>query len=140
MGRVITVDNEPLKTLARNLNRASPDIARALRRGVADAGRMIRDDARERASFSAKIPATIRVSASGTTATVKAGTAAVPEAALWERPGGWRHPTFGHRPWHHEGPHQYLHPALEAQREPATRRILDAVVEAIDSVLGGGDG
>ncbi len=135
----INANTDAISIFARKLKKAYPESARALRSSIRAAGKLVADDAKVRAAdFSTSIPGSIRSSASSNTATIKAGNAKTPLAALYERPGGWRHPVFGNRNnWAAQpnAPKRFLHEALDAQTEPAKKAIADAVMAAIDEVL-----
>lgn len=140
----ITANTDQLSKLAKKLVRQLPaDVKKALQKSIKQAGQVVADDAKERASEighgSGKIPGTIRVGANGATAVIRAGNARVPEAALMEgngTPGAWRHPLFGNKKhWYTEERHPYLYPALLAKQDEAGQMLRDSVVDAINQGL-----
>ncbi len=140
MGISINANVDPVKKLARQLRKADPVVAKKLRGGVKEAGELVADRARELSSFSTKIPGTIRTRAVATTVTIVAGNDKVPQAALFERATGWRHPLFGNKKhWYDEGPRRFLQPALDDKAVEAQRKIIDAVMEAVDEVMDTGE-
>lgn len=121
-----TLDTSELKTLAKDLRRIAPDLARDLRTGLKRAAEPVRLDAARRAwAGSSKIPPTVRITTSGTTVKVKAGSAELAIAGLFElgnkgnkvSPASFRHPVFGNREvWRPQKTHPYLAQALAARQ------------------------
>jgi len=94
----VYVDTTGLKDLARDLRRASPELSKGFRSKMKVAAEIVKTEAATRASFSRRIPSSLRVSVTGNGATVKvaAGGARAPDAAAIENRGkGFvRHPVF----------------------------------------------
>lgn len=125
----IGADTRDLDRLVSRIARtADPETRKALRTTMRQAGKLVRDDAAGRTD-SKKVRATLRVSATASTATVSAGKPGVRLPALLEgdgTPGGWNAPNFPRRGTrgreafkrggHWMARRPYLHPALEAKR------------------------
>ena len=139
----IVADTRGLSRLARDLRRASPEAWRACRAGLLAAAQPVAEDARQRASFSTRIPATIRVRVgSGANVKIVAGGPGAPDAAPLEnrgRAGTFRHPVFGNRErWVDQPARPFLSPALEAHREEVAVALEEAVTGAVERALRGG--
>lgn len=144
----INADTSAIRVFSNKLRRAYPEIAKDLRRQVKVAGDLIAADAKARTT-SDQARRTIRASATGDTATVRAGSPRSPLPVLLEGDGSggtWRAPNFPPagargtdafvRGGHDQDRHPYLHPALRAQEKPATAIVTAAVLGAIDRVVG----
>lgn len=138
MARSIDSDTAQMKRFAARCKTAAPYLHKRVRSEVRQAGNLVRDEARAIAP-SKKIAKTIRTSATTVSATVKAGNANVPEAALLEgdgTPGTFRHPLFGNKKkWYVQARQPYLHPALEANREKVEKLIGGAAHDAVQEIL-----
>lgn len=113
---MLSADARALKTLGRQLRQARPEIMKATQRGLREVGRHVADKAKENASWSSRIPQTIKPRVSGLTAVVvKAGGPSAPHAKPYEHAGAhgtFRHPVFGDRKnWVSEDARPFLHPA-----------------------------
>lgn len=140
----IAADTSGLARLARDLRRASPEAWKAYRVAVRVAAEPVLADARSRASFSSRIPDSmrIRVMSTGNVKIVAGGDAAPDAAPIENRGKGFvRHPTFGRRgagEWTTKNSHPaYLAPALDAHRDEVLTAIEAAVYEAVDHALEG---
>lgn len=142
-GVSVVADTRSLSRLARDLRRASPEAWKAYRVAVAGVAEIVRKDARSRASYSKRIPDSmkIRVTSAGNVKIV-AGGAMAPNAAPIENKGrGFvRHPVFGDREnWTDENSRPaFLAPALDAHRDEVVRVIEDAVYAAVERAVRGG--
>ena len=140
-GIPIVADTRALSRLARDLRKAAPEAALAARLRIRGAAEVVAEDARQRASFSKRIPATVKVRGSGLSVKIIAGGDAAPDAAPLEnqgRQGQFRHPVFGNRDrWVSQQARPFLAPALDAHREMVAREIEDAVYEAVKRAVGG---
>lgn len=137
-----------LTKLGTRLRKSHPEVSKQLRRAVRAEGRKIADAAKGKASWSTRIPDTIRVAAQGVnTAVVRAGGKDAPHAAAYEhsgRAGTFRHPVFADGSktrdqwtWVNQQARPFLHPAA-LERLPETVRALgDAVQAAVDNVIEG---
>ena len=94
----VYVDTRELKDLARDLRKASPELAKGFRTKMKAAGEVVKTEAMARASFSRRIPPSLRVSVTGNGTTVKVvagGARAANAAAIENRGEGFvRHPVF----------------------------------------------
>lgn len=129
-----------LTKLSRDLRAVTVDLSRGFTAALKAAVEPVAVQARENASFSKRIPQTIRVTSTGGKAKVRvrvsAGGARAPEAAAFEnggRPGTFRHPVFGHRnrKWAKQDAHPFLMRALASQASS----VADDVEAAIDHFL-----
>lgn len=141
-GVAIVADTSQLSQLAKDLRIAAPEAWKACRVSLRAMGQVVAEDARQRASFSSRIPASIRVRVtSGGNVKVIAGGNAAPDAAAIENRGKGhvRHPVFGDRDvWTDKNSlPAFLSPALDAHREEVVKGIEDAVVAAVERVIGG---
>lgn len=131
-------DTSDFKKLARSLRRGEPEMYVKLMRALAESAEKVASDARSNASFSSKIPATIKVRETALQVTVTAGDASAPTARLLEvgnaGPRGARraqgdtfaHPVFGDKDnWVEQPMHPFLAPAIEKNAE-----VTDALVAA----------
>lgn len=96
----VRIDARSIARASREVRRASPAAWKALRVRLREIGNVVADDARANASYSDRIPATIkvRVTGGGNVKVVMGGDAA-PDAVPIENDGKGhvRHPVFGHR-------------------------------------------
>lgn len=120
--------------------RAVPkELRKEVRRGLHKAGRIVRDDARRRASWSSRIPRSlgVRTAFSGkrTGVRVVADAKKAPHARPFEGIGGnssFRHPVFGNREkWVEQRTRPFLAPAMEANKGKARDEIRAAVDAAL---------
>lgn len=146
----INANTDALSAFARKLRRAYPEVDKALKEKVRDAGKLVAGDAKARyGAWSTSIPPTVKSSARANVVTVKAGKAKPPSAhqkkpfslaVAYDRPSGFRHRVFGDpNVWRPQtgAPKRSLREALDAQSEPAKKLVVAAVLEAIDRVVGG---
>lgn len=140
-GISVVADTRELAKFARSLRRASPEAWAAYRAAVRVAAEAVAADARSRAGFSTRIPATIKVRVlSSGNIEITAGGDAAPDAAPLEnkgKGGTFRHPVFGNREvWVNQPARPFLAPALEAHREEVAQAIEDAVMVALNRAIG----
>ena len=141
-GLNIVVDTRSLARLARDLRKAAPDAWKAYRTSVRAVAEVVLEDAKQRASFSSRIPQSmkIRVTAGGNVKIVAGGDAAPDAAAIENRGRGFvRHPVFGNREkWTAKGSHAaFLAPALDAHRDEVAQAIEEAVADAVTRAIEG---
>ena len=150
----IVVDTSDLKKFARELRSANRKTYLYMNRELRAAAGVIAQDAKDRASWSQKIPGTIRVTGGLNRMTIKAGNDSVPEALLYERgtaqSGGKfvRHPVWprpkgkydqragGERwpgKWAETPTRPFLRPAIVAHRD----EVAGAMAEVVGGVLRG---
>jgi len=131
------IDAEGLRTLAKDLRTAKAAESRILRDALKAGAEIVAVDARSRASWSSRIPSTIK--ANGSTAGrawVTAGGPGAPHATFWEATtgSGHRHPVFGRRDrsgwtWTDKpGPRPFMVPALQAKADQVADFFADAIV------------
>jgi hypothetical protein len=136
------VDTRGLSRLARDLRVASPEAWRAYRESVRVVAQVVLRDAQSRASFSSRIPESMRIRTTGAgNVKIIAGGEAAPDAAAIENRGrGFvRHPVFGDREdWTSKNSHPaFLAPALDAHREEVVKGIEEAVFGAVELAVKG---
>lgn len=144
-GTPILADVAGLRTLARDLARAAPEAAKGLQKGMAGAGAVIADDAKQRASYSKRIPGSIKVRAARANVRVSAGGDAAPNAAPIENKGNGfvRHPTYSPRPgvpervgWTSKNSRPAsLAPALEAKAGEVVEIIEESLYKAVTAAI-----
>jgi len=140
-GVSIVADTRALSRLAMDLRAAAPLAWAACRVGLREAGEVVAADARERASFSTRIPASIKVRAARGNVKVVAGGDAAPDAAPIENrgKGSVRHPVFGNREvWTSKNsPPAFLSPAFDAHREQVLTMIETTLTDAVHAAIEG---
>ena len=140
-GIPIVVDTRSVNRLSRDLRRAAPEAAAVARARIRAAAAVVAADAKERASFSTRIPGSIKVRGSALGVKIVAGGSSAPDAAPLEnhgRDGMFRHPVFGNREkWVEQQARPFLAPALDAHREMVADEIEAAVYEAVARAVGG---
>lgn len=140
MGDMIRVDARSLTKLARDLRTQQPAVYAALRKALVAEGQHVAQVAREKASWSSRIPQTIKPGMRGFgTLVLKAGGgkgSIAPHAKPYEhagKGGTFRHPVYGdRRVWANAPARPFLHPAvLESLPE-----MVAAVEETVTRVVG----
>jgi bacteriophage HK97-gp10 putative tail-component len=141
-GISIYADTKQLSVLARNLRIAAPEAWKACRVSLRAAGNVVASDARSRASYSSRIPASIKVrTTAGGNVKVVAGGPQAEDAAPLEnkgRAGTFRHPVFGTDTWVEQKAQPFLAPALAAHESEVAQMIEDAVTAAVERAIDGG--
>ena len=137
---MLSADASSLRKMAKALRQARPDILRATQKSMRGVGAKVAAKVRDNASWSTRIPQTVRVSASGVnTVVVRAGGPKAPHAKPIEHAGAsgkFRHPVFGNRQnWVKQDARPFLHPAatsdLQAYAEELAAALKTQVEEAI---------
>lgn len=141
-GVSVVADTRQLSRLARDLRLAAPEAWKACRASLKATGQMVANDAKRRASYSTRIPGSIkvRVTSGGNVKIVAGGPAAADAAPLENRgrSGAFRHPVYGNRDvWVEQPARPFLAPALDAHREEVGKAIEDAVVTAVERAIRG---
>jgi hypothetical protein len=141
-GVSVVADTKALGRLARDLRRASPEAWKALRVSLRATAQPVLEDARARASFSKRIPGSMRiVVTSGGNVKIVAGGEQAPDAAAIENRGkGFvRHPVFGNRErWTSKNSRPaFLAPAFDAHKDQVAAEIEAAVAAAVDRAITG---
>jgi hypothetical protein len=140
---VVVADVNPAVQIARDMRRLPDETHKALRPKLREAGEVVAADARQRASWSSRIPGTIRVRTSFREnregVQVVAGGSVAPHARAYEnvanRGTTFRHPFFGNRSvWFEQKERPYLFPAAlasEAESTALVRTALDTVAVSL---------
>lgn len=146
------IDTGELKLFARGLRLADRKLYLTLNKRVRAAAQVVADDAKQRASWSTKIPSTIHVRGGAARLSVVAGKG-VPYAVPYEyggkkmAKGTFKHPVFAavgsaryndKGSWPTQNTRPFLLPALAANREVVLAAVVDAVNETIDEALAKG--
>ena len=132
-----------VRALGSRLRKSKPEVYKELRRAVLAEARIVAEDARGLASWSSKIPGSIKASAQGiNTAVVRAGGKSAPDAAPFEHAGAsgsFRHPVFGRKdePWVEQPAKPFLHPAAMDRLDATVSALEDAVITAVDHAIDG---
>lgn len=133
----IEVDAAGFTRFARDLRKADKDLQKLLLAKLKEkvTGAIV-PAARSNASFSTRIPQSIRVSATNKGVSIRAGGPRAPHAAAFEDIGGhgtFRHPTFGHREapgdWVEQRSHPFITPAVKGNEDG----LLKATTDALDT-------
>jgi hypothetical protein len=132
---LVGVQANGLTALAKDLQSITPKALQEMVTSLKIAGDLVADAARSEASWSQRIPGSIKVTgATPRNIKVSAGGSEAPHAYTFEAPDGKaiRHPVFGNRGvWVEQSPRPFLRPALDGH----TEEILEIVVMAIDRAL-----
>ena len=130
------VETSGLTKFRNAVKKADKPLAASLRAKLKTVGDVVAVKARSNASWSTKIPRSVKVGVTAKGVYVKAGGNAAPHAAGFE--SGGRHPVFGHRDrWVNMGTglggntnklRPFMLPALQASQQ----QIEDAAVAALD--------
>lgn len=144
-----SADASSLRKLGSQLRKSRPEVYRQVRRAVLAEAQKIAEAARVNASWSSRIPGSIRAGTTGggMTAVVRAGGKSAPHAAALEhagRQGTFRHPVFadqsksrGEWTWVSQEAHPFLHPAALARLDETVEALGRAVQAAVDDQIGG---
>lgn len=134
----IEIDTSSFTKFAKDLKRASPELAKSLRKNLKLAGEVVAADARRRSSWSSRIPQAIKVGANRNLIRVYVLKSKAPEAKPLEhggQQGTFRHPVFGNREvWVSQPARPFLGPAAEAGRPAALLAAKKAVDDALEEV------
>jgi len=132
------IDVSELKTLGKVLRKAAPAVARDFGKGLLAYGELVAVDAKQNASWSSRIPGTIKARRRAQSVTVMAGGSSAPHAPAYEnkgRGGSFRHPVFrtdvNPDTWVQESARPFLGPAAEADLEKGLLIIVTEVDRAI---------
>jgi hypothetical protein len=135
-----TVNTTGLRDLSRALRRIGPTFPRQLGKALRVGAEFVAVDARERASWSKRIPGTVKVGGGVSAVTISAGGSRAPHAAAFEnrgKEGMFRHPVFGPSKKHEEPEwvDQQARPFLAPAVEAKAPQIAAAIDAAIDETL-----
>lgn len=131
----------PAEQIAADM-RALPKEARKVgRRKLREAASSIQAAAQSRASWSSRIPATVRITTSFRVGregvAVHAGNASTPHARPYEGAGGkgtFRHPVHGTRVWVTQATRPYLLPSGRAATPQVTQNMIAGLSEAAAAI------
>lgn len=145
-GATIMIDTKQFSLLTRGLRESGPAGAAAVRGALRDSAELVKAEAADRASYSSRIPGSLKARATSVNFKVSAGGEAAPNAAPIENKGrgNVRHPTYSPRPnvpekvgWTEFKSHPaFLSPALEAKQEEIVELIADRLAAAVSAAIG----
>lgn len=132
----------PLAQIAKDMRALPEETRKALRPKLRKAGQMVQREAQVNASWSSRIPGTIKVVTSFRAdregVTVRAGGATAPHARPYEglsaRGSTFRHPVYGNDWWVASPTRPFLFPAAEAAEGAVTEAMRTALDEAAASL------
>lgn len=127
-----------LSQLARDLHRMPAATKRRMRKTFSDAAQPMLSDAKQRASWSSRIPGAISVQVTSTDVrlgvVLRISAAAAPHARPYEgmgTGGSFRHPVYGNREnWVSQATRPYAWPAVKAASDKVIPAIGDAYEDA----------
>ena len=159
VGEPIIADTAQLRKLASALGKCAPAARKELNRSLRLAAKIVADDAKGRASWSTRIPKTIKVQGGAGKLRVVAGGPNAPQAVGYEvgtkgNNGRFRHPVFsakfggrgtsgprnkralrGGPVYASVATRPYLLPAWEAHKDEVFTLVADAIDEATNALL-----
>lgn len=132
----------PFVEIARDMRRLPEETRKAVRPALRKAGELIAREAKVNASWSSRIPATIRVETSFRSnregVTVRAGGPSTPHARPYEgissRGSTFRHPVYGRDWWVTQASRPFLVPAAESAQRAATAAVSETLDDAAQSI------
>lgn len=131
---MIRLDTKELTKFAATLRKTAPALSKEFGTALRAGGELVAQDARQRASFSRRIPGSIKVSRRAASVRITAGGPSAPDAAPFEnkgKEGTFRHPVFGNYDvWVNQQAHPFLRPAGEANQEEVAAVFMRAVTDA----------
>lgn len=133
---------DPMVVIARDMRALPAETRKAVRPQLRKAGEIVQKDAQARASWSGRIPSTIKVVTSFRTnregVTVRAGGSSAPHARPYEglssRGDTFRHPVYGNDVWVAQATRPFLIPAAEANAAAVTASVRAALDDAASSL------
>ncbi len=128
-----SIDTTDLVKFAKLMAQAAePNLDREFNKALRAAALPVAEVAKQLASWSSRIPATIKIAGGARWIVIKAGGKGAPHAAAFEhkgKPGTFRHPMFGNRDvWVAQKARPFLVPALVANHENIRRDAEAAVI------------
>lgn len=143
------IDVREFKGLSRALKATEPELRLKLLRNLKAIGDLVAKDAQAIiAPHSETIPPTIKSMVRGESVRVRAGNGEVAIAGLFElgnkgggksqaaaKSGVFRHPVYGKNTWVNQPMARYLAPALEKNLPAITEMALEALDEAIQTLI-----
>lgn len=133
---------DPMVQIARDMRKLPPEARKAARPKLRAAGQIIQTKAQANASWSSRIPASVKVVTSfrqnRESVTVRAGGKNTPHARAYEglttRGDSFRHPVHGNDWWVTQATRPFLIPAAEssaAEVDTKVRAVLDEAASAV---------
>jgi hypothetical protein len=139
----LKIDASELAAFGIQCKEASKVLERQFNKELIASGEIVARKARQNASFSSRIPASIKTRRRGTRVRVVAGGDKAPHAAPLEnhgQTGSFRHPVFGNYDnWVDQPAHPFLTPAAEESMDDVVAAVLKAVV-VTEAAMGVGHG
>jgi hypothetical protein len=130
-----SINTSSLNKLVRDLEESELGIVKETNVALREGAEIVAVKARGLASWSSRIPGSVRVGGAGARTVVKAGNTNAPHAAAYEHhgnPGTFRHPVYGNRSvWVSQAARPFLAPAL-ASSEP---QVVQTVVKKLDTMF-----
>jgi len=130
------IDTTGFAKASKDLKGAGPQFRMQMAAGLKEAMQPVLSSAQSHASWSTRIPKTIKISATQSGVSIKAGGAKAPHAAAFENEGNqgsFRHPVFGNlNLWVAQEARPFIHPAITANVDGA---MLEKVIAAMDAVF-----
>lgn len=131
-----SIDTTELRAFARRMAEAAdPNLNRQFGKALKAAAEPVVMEAKALASWSSRIPGSVRAGGGMNKIVIRAGGAKAPHAAAYEhqgRPGVFRHPVFGNRGnWVEQKARPFLAPALLKNAPNSGRRAREAVFEVL---------
>jgi hypothetical protein len=148
---IVEFDTKQFSALVRGIRASGPAGKEAVRTTMRESAEIVKAEAADRASYSKRIPGSLKARATATNFKVSAGGEAAPNAAPIENKGkGFiRHPVFLTYDQAHSGDDAYkgrwteknshpafLHAALEVKEEEIVELIADRLTEAVAKAMG----
>lgn len=137
MVHMVAVDARGLQKLSRDLKKiGEKDLNKQLRAGLKKSGEIVAESARQKSSWSTRIPASVKVVVTQKGVAVRAGGESAPHAGTFEGKNNgtpMRHPVFARGDsanwtWVAQTPRPFLKPALESNIE----KVADAMVGELE--------
>lgn len=133
---------DPMVQIARDMRRLEPETRKAVRPRLRRAGELIAGEARRNASWSSRIPSTVRVvtsfRANREGVTVRAGGPSAPHARPYEgitaRGDTFRHPVYGRDWWVAQATRPFLLPAVQAKQGEADTTVRETLDDAASAL------
>ena len=141
---MLSADTRQLKALGNALRKSQPALYKETQRALRAVGETVRARAATKASWSTRIPPTLKVRVSGLNSViVSAGGSAAPGAKPLEHAGAegtFRHPVFGNRDvWVDQPARPFLHPAALERLQESAEAVAAALTVQVEKTLHGQD-
>lgn len=141
---MLKADAAALKNLGAALRKSQPALYRESQKSLRVEGQKIAERAKSNASWSTRIPQTVRVRAAGVNAViVSAGGQDAPHAKPIEHAGAegtFRHPVGGNRDvWVDQPARPFLHPAALERLQESAEAVAAALTVQVEKTLHGVD-